>query len=78
MEEALKDLAPADFPVPDGLKCVQIDPATGRRSLPGTAAHLECFRAGTEPRPGFVPAFQMVTDEDATRPSSLDFLRDDF
>ena len=78
MEEALKDLPPAEFPVPDGLKCVHIDPATGRRSLPGTAAQLECFRAGTEPRPGSVPAFQTVTDEDTTQPSSLDFLRDDF
>jgi hypothetical protein len=40
-----------DFPVPDGVVTVSIDPATGKRSAPacGEKARNEIFIAGTEP-----------------------------
>jgi penicillin-binding protein 1A len=78
MEQALDGVPPDEFPIPDGLKCVNIDPATGVRAAPGGASRLECFRPGTEPQPGAVPAVQLVTNHDGDQPSSLDFMRSDF
>ena len=78
MEEATKDHPREDFPVPDGLKCVQIDPLTGQRAIPGGEAILECFREGSQPQLGQIPAFQAVGGEGPPAPSALDFLRSDF
>jgi penicillin-binding protein 1A len=77
MEQALAGLPPAQFPIPDGLKCVNVDPATGARAATGTAGRLECFRPGTEPQPGAMPV-QVVQTGESGEPSSLDFMRSDF
>ncbi len=51
MEKALGEAPVQDFPLPQGVVFVHIDPRTGQRALPGSsAALLECFRRGTEPR----------------------------
>ncbi len=40
-----------DFEIPEGIRCVNIDPATGFRTDAGTARpFLECFKEGTEPQ----------------------------
>ncbi|MGH7786804.1 MAG: penicillin-binding protein 1A [Candidatus Binatia bacterium] len=79
MEVALQDMPPAEFPIPDGLKCVNVDPSTGVRG--GSGARLECFREGTEPAPGAIPAVQLVKGREAggeAQPSALEFMRNDF
>ena len=76
---ALDGLPPQRVPVPEGLKCVNVDPGTGGRAGPGGASRLECFRPGTEPQPGAVPAVQLVNHPaNNSEPSSLDFMRSDF
>lgn len=48
--EALKDEPPVPFRVPEGIRLVLIDPATGTRATPMTEKPLlEAFIAGTEP-----------------------------
>jgi penicillin-binding protein 1A len=48
--EALKDTPPAPFRVPEGIRLVQINAATGTRAVPGdTRAIYEAFVAGSEP-----------------------------
>ena len=50
MEKALKDQPPVPFRVPEGIRLVSINPATGTRSKPGDEKSiLEAFIAGTEP-----------------------------
>ena len=50
MEKALKDQPPLPFHVPEGIRLVSINPATGTRSKPGDEKSiLEAFIAGTEP-----------------------------
>ena len=78
MEPALAGVPPGEFPIPDGLKCVNIDPSTGLRAAPGGASRLECYRPGTEPQPGAVPAVQLVDHRESSAPSTLDFMRSDF
>ena len=79
MENALADQPRAEFAVPGGLKCVNVDPSTGGRATPGSATRLECFRPGTEPQPGAVPAVQLVNNRATPKqPSALDFMRSDF
>jgi penicillin-binding protein 1A len=78
MEKALDGVPPAEFPIPDGLRCVNIDPSTGLRAAPGGATRLECFRPGTEPQPGAVPAVQLVEHREPEEPSTVDFMRSDF
>ncbi len=82
MEKALDGVPPGEFPVPDGLRCVNIDPATGQRAAPGGSSRLECFRPGSEPAPGAAPAaapsVQLVEHRQPEEPSSLDFMRSDF
>lgn len=79
MQLALDGVPRGEFIVPEGLKCVNIDPVTGARGAPGTGAtRLECFRPGTEPQPGAVPAVQLITNKQGEEPSSLDFMRSDF
>ncbi len=78
MEHALTDVPAAQFPVPDGLRCVNIDPATGTRAAPGTAPLLECFRDGSEPAPGAIPAVDTATERRPQQPSAREFMRRDF
>jgi penicillin-binding protein 1A len=52
MQKALGEAPVRDFPLPDGVVFVHIDPHTGLRATPGSGASLlECFRRGTEPQP---------------------------
>jgi penicillin-binding protein 1A len=51
MLKALAHRSVADFDVPEGVRCVNIDPASGLRARPDNMrAYLECFKLGTEPR----------------------------
>jgi penicillin-binding protein 1A len=51
MQAALGDSPVHDFPVPEGITFVSMEPGTGRRASPdSTSAMLECFKQGTEPR----------------------------
>jgi len=81
MAAALDGVEPGNFPIPDGLRCVNIDPTTGSRAAPGSAPNLECFQDGDEPQPGaapVVPAVQVVDHAAPHQPSSMDFMRNDF
>lgn len=50
MTAALADQPVRDFEVPQGIRCVNIDPDSGRRADEWTLKPtLECFREGTEP-----------------------------
>ena len=64
MEQALENEPILDFPVPDGISFVLINPHTGQRSL-GGGGFLECFKRGTEPA---VVAAQPVTAAVAPAP----------
>ncbi len=48
MSRILTDKPIRDFPVPEGVEFMKIDPKTGQVSL-GKEGILECFREGTEP-----------------------------
>jgi penicillin-binding protein 1A len=48
MSKILKDRPKRDFPVPEGLEFIKIDPKTGQVSL-GKEGILECFKEGTKP-----------------------------
>jgi penicillin-binding protein 1A len=48
MSRILKDKPKKDFPVPEGIEFMKIDPKTGQVSL-AKEGILECFREGTEP-----------------------------
>ncbi len=78
MKEAVRDQPRQEFAIPEGLKCVHIDRFTGVRSAAGGDGILECFRAGTEPEPGSIPAIQLVGRESERGPSAIEFLRNDF
>jgi len=72
MQDALKDQPVADFPMPEGIDCVNIDPGSGLRArADNMSAYLECFKHGTAPS-AFTPVWQfdpalgtetLVTDE---------------
>jgi penicillin-binding protein 1A len=49
MKQTLDDRPVVDFPVPDGISFAQVDPASGLRAVPGSAAELEVFVKGSEP-----------------------------
>ena len=48
MEKILKDKPKKEFPIPEGIEFIKIDPRTGQLSL-GKEGILECFKEGTEP-----------------------------
>jgi penicillin-binding protein 1A len=45
MAEALKDRPDVPFRIPDGVRLVRINPATGQPARPGEKAILEAYRA---------------------------------
>jgi penicillin-binding protein 1A len=70
MTSAVQGLPTDDFAIPDGLKCVNVDPNTGMRALPGGAARLECFRQGAEPSVPMAPVIS-VAQHDQQEPQPL-------
>jgi penicillin-binding protein 1A len=48
MGRILKDKPKKEFPIPEGLEFIKIDPRTGQLSF-GKEGILECFKEGTEP-----------------------------
>jgi penicillin-binding protein 1A len=79
MSEALTGIEPHEFAIPEGLKCININPKSGSRATADGPSRLECFREGTEPAVGSMPAVQLVEDQPSPKSSSaLDFLRHDF
>ena len=79
MTEAVRGEERREFLVPEGLRCVNVGRYTGVRAGTEGDTHLECFRAGTEPQPGSIPAVQLVGDpSEAEAPSEMEFLRNDF
>jgi membrane peptidoglycan carboxypeptidase len=58
MKDALRDKPATDFAMPEGIRCVLIDRATGLRAREDDwDAPLECFKEGTEPQ-AFAPTWQ--------------------
>jgi len=58
MQKALAKRSVVDFDVPEGVRCVNIDPGSGLRARPDAVrTFLECFKEGTEPRE-FTPVWQ--------------------
>lgn len=50
MSRILKDIPPKEFPIPEGIEFMKIDPKTGQTSS-AQGAILECFKEGTGPSP---------------------------
>ena len=67
MTRVLRGKAVRDFPIPEGLECLRVDPVTGEVSYRGDAI-LECFKEGTGP-------FQFMQVKSMT---SSDFFKFDF
>lgn len=79
MTEAVRGEERTEFPIPEGLRCVHVDRTTGVRAGAEGDTILECFRAGSEPQPGSIPAVQLVGEQAADAPASeIEFLRNDF
>ena len=67
MSKLLKDKPKKDFPVPEGIGFMKIDPKTGQVSS-GKEGILECFREGTEP----------TQRDPSSLKTSADFFKSDF
>ncbi len=67
MSKVLKDKPKRDFPIPEGMEFIKIDPKTGQLSL-GNEGILECFKEGTEP----------TQISPSSSKSSTDFFKFDF
>jgi len=67
MSKVLKDKPLQDFPIPEGIEFVKIDPRTGLIGL-GRETILECFREGTGP----------TQEALSQRKTSADFFKYDF
>jgi penicillin-binding protein 1A len=67
MSKVLKDKPLQDFPIPEGIEFVKIDPRTGMIGL-GRETILECFREGTGP----------TQEASSQRKTSADFFKYDF
>ncbi len=65
MSKVLKDKPKKDFPIPEGIEFIKIDPKTGQVSS-GKEGILECFREGTGPT------------QKLSSPSNTDFFKSDF
>ncbi len=61
MSKILKDKEVKDFPVPDGIEFMKIDPKTGQMSL-NKGAILECFKEGTGPTQNVSSTSKPTTD----------------
>ncbi len=64
MKEALKGVPPENFPIPDGVEFVKIDPKTGLLATPSTKDPVfEVFKVGTAPKK-FSSSEDVPADED--------------
>jgi len=62
MQKALAGMPVKEFAMPEGIACVNIDPASGLRARENNLnAYLECFKRGTEPRE-FAPVWRVDPD----------------
>ena len=61
MSKALKDRPVKDFPVPEGIEFMRVEPKTGQPSS-RRGALLECFREGTAPSSKFIVQSKAPTD----------------
>jgi penicillin-binding protein 1A len=61
MSKILKDKPVTDFPVPEGIEFMKVDPQTGQASL-GKEGILECFREGTGPTQNAPSPLKTSTD----------------
>jgi penicillin-binding protein 1A len=61
MSKILKDKPVTDFPVPEGIEFMKVDPQTGQASL-GKEGILECFREGTGPTQNTPSPLKTSTD----------------
>jgi penicillin-binding protein 1A len=61
MSKILKDKPKRDFPIPEGIEFIRIDPKTGQVSL-GKEGILECFKEGTEPSQTSPSSLRTSTD----------------
>jgi penicillin-binding protein 1A len=84
MEGALEGAPYLEFPLPTGLRCVNVDIATGERAAPGPQTRLECLPVPTEPPALEAPlastpdTLQQVQVRPPKRRESVkDFLRND-
>jgi penicillin-binding protein 1A len=63
MQKALAGHPVTDFEMPDGIRCVNIDPETGLRArADNMKAYLECFKDGSEPQQ-FTPLWRYDPDQ---------------
>jgi penicillin-binding protein 1A len=67
MSKILKGRSMGDFPIPEGIEFMKVDPKTGQMSL-GKETILECFKEGTGPA-------QKITTQSKT---TTDFFKFDF
>jgi len=67
MSKVLKDKPKKDFPIPEGVEFMKIDPKTGQAAL-GKEGILECFKEGTEP----------IKKDPSSLKTSTDFFKFDF
>ena len=61
MSRILKDRSMKDFPIPEGIEFMKVDPRTGQMSL-GKETILECFKEGTGPAQKAPPPLKTSTD----------------
>ena len=61
MSKVLKDKSVKDFPVPEGVEFMKINPKTGQVSLENGGI-LECFKEGTGPPQKVLPPLRTSTD----------------
>jgi penicillin-binding protein 1A len=61
MSKATKERPVKEFPIPEGIECMQIDPTTGDLGSDGETI-LECFKAGTGPNHLFQTKASASTD----------------
>ena len=61
MSKVLKEKPVRDFPVPEGIEFMKVDPRTGLIGS-GRETLLECFREGTGPSPEALPQLKTTTD----------------
>lgn len=70
MKEAVKSLPLEDFPLPERVVFVRVNPETGLPASPEEPGVFEPFVEGTEPNPSSPDVFQQPQGSDATSPGN--------